>query len=339
MNIFSIKEVKEESDFDPTKHFSHTSFTQSFLYGKWQQAVGRKVKRFVINQDSKPKAYFQIVVHPLIFKKTYCYIPYGPIVDDVSIDLLKYIKKEIKKIAKSENSVFVKLDFTPKISSKILNQVFTKCSKFFIRSAIFQSRNERFLPITKSEEELLKDMHQKTRYCIRLSQRSGLTAHTIDRDFSKYFDTFINLMQITSKRNGFRLHTSDYYKSVFQNLREGIDYISITKYNDEILSASLVCVVGKTATYVYGASSNTQRKQSPGLLGLWNAVCAAKQKNCTIFNFGGVIKLKFRNYETLANFKEKFGGVNVEHSDFFDIVINPFYYSLYTLRRILKNIR
>ena len=339
MNNFSIKEIKKESDFDPTKHFSHIPFTQAFFYGKWQEAVGRKVRIFVINEGIKPKAYFQMVVYPLIFKKTYCYIPYGPIIDDVSVDLLKNIKKEIKKIAKTENSAFVKLDFTPKISSKILNKVFTKGSKFFIRSAHFQSRNERFLSITKSEEELLKDMHQKTRYCIRLSQRNGLIAHTIDRDFSKHFDTFINLMQITSKRNGFRLHPIDYYKGIFQNLREGVDYISITKYNDEILSAALVCVVGKTATYVYGASSNTQRKQSPGLLGLWNAVCTAKQKGCTIFNFGGVIKLKFRNYETLANFKEKFGGVNVEHSDFFDIVINPFYYILYALRRILKNIR
>jgi hypothetical protein len=37
-------------------------------------------------------------------------------------------------------------------------------------------------------------------------------------------------------------------------------------------------------------------------------------------------------------FKKKFGGKEIAHSDFFDVVVNPFWYHLYNFRKRIKKI-
>jgi lipid II:glycine glycyltransferase (peptidoglycan interpeptide bridge formation enzyme) len=50
--------------------------------------------------------------------KSYLYIPYGPVTKVFSHEFFAYIKQELKKIAKINKAVFVRLDFTPPHDSK-----------------------------------------------------------------------------------------------------------------------------------------------------------------------------------------------------------------------------
>ncbi len=61
--------------------------------------------------------------------------------------------------------------------------------------------------------------------------------------------------------------------------------------------------------------------------------------NCDYFNFGGISTAESpnKNWESLTSFKKKFGGLEVRHSDFFDIVVNKPIYRLYNLRKLLKS--
>jgi len=73
---------------------------------------------------------------------------------------------------------------------------------------------------------------------------------------------------------------------------------------------------------------------------LWKAILHAKKLNMRYFNFGGISNGDplYKSWEGLTSFKKKFGGKEARHSDFFDLVINPFWYSLYNLRKRIVNI-
>jgi len=108
METLQIREIEESQDFNSNTLFQEIPFTQMPFYGTWQEALGRKVRSFVI-EDGEPVAYFQIVKYPLIGSRSYLYIPYGPMVKEYSDELLLFIKKELKRIAKEEQAVFVRV--------------------------------------------------------------------------------------------------------------------------------------------------------------------------------------------------------------------------------------
>ena len=129
-----------------------------------------------------------------------------------------------------------------------------------------------------------------------------------------------------------------YYKTIFENLSRTSSYLSVARYGEKILAIDLVIVFGKTANYVFGCSSNEERNRMPAYLAQWEAICYAKELNCDYYNFGGISAENniYKGWEGLTIFKKKFGGKEVRHSDFFDVVVNPFLYHLYNLRKRLK---
>jgi len=340
MKNFEIREIGNGENFDPNIFCEDVPFTQASFYGDWQKKLGRIVKRFLVSSDKEIVAYFQIIKYPLLLGKSYFYIPYGPVTKDFSDDFFTYIKQELKRIAKTENIVFVRLDFTPRIPNETLSKFFAKAPFYTYHSAYFQPRTEWFLGLEKSENEILMEMHEKTRYSIRLADRKEIKAEIITENFEKYFEVFYKLMSGTAERNGFSLHKKDYYKNIFQNLSKINSYLSIAKYGEKILAIDLIIVFGKVANYVFGGSSNEERNRMPTYLAQWKAICYAKQLNCEYYNFGGIATENkiYKGWDGLTIFKKKFGGKEITHSDFFDVVVSSFWYHLYNFRKLIKKI-
>jgi len=340
MKKFEFREIGKDDIFDPTTICENTPFTQAFFYGDWQKKLGRTVKRFLVIDGEKTIAYFQLIKYPLLFGRSYFYVPYGPITKVFSEDFFVNLKDELMRIAKAEGAVFVRLDFTPQVSNEILSKFFAKSPLYTYHSAHFQPRTEWFLDLDKTETELLMAMHTKNRYSIRLSERRGVTVE-ITRDFEKYFDIFYELMTETAKRNGFSLHHKDYYANIFQNLENINSYLSIARFEGKILAIDLVVVFGKTANYIFGGSSSEGRNRMPtSHLAQWKAICHAKQLGCVNYNFGGIStgNYIYKGWEGITIFKKRFGGREVKHSDFFDVISNHFLYRIYNLRKLIKKI-
>lgn len=340
MRQIEIREIGKDENFDPNNLCDNAPFTQASFYGDWQKKLGRTVRRFLVYSDNNIIAYFQLVKYPLLLGKSYFYIPYGPVIKDTSEDFFANLKLGLKQIAKVENAVFIRLDFTPLVSNDILSKFFTKAPLYTYHSAYFQPRAEWFLGLEKSENDLLVAMHEKTRYSIRLAERKEITAEISTGDFEKYFEIFYELMSETAKRNGFSIHQKNYYDSIFQNPHKANTYLSIAKHGQKILAIDLIIVFGKIANYVFGGSSNEERNRMPTYLAQWKAICHAKELNCDFYNFGGITTENkiYKGWDGLTLFKKKFGGKEIIHSDFFDVVVNPFWYHLYNLRKRIKKI-
>ena len=340
MNNFSLREIKAGEPFDPLTLCPVAPFTQAEFYGLWQKNLGRKISRFLINDRNEPIAYFQLIKYPLSHRQNYFYIPYGPVIKILSEQFLTYFRSELLKIAKRERVVFTRLDFTPPPSDALrLKKFFQKSFLCTYRAAYFQPRTEWFLSLTKSEDEIFRAIHEKTRYSIKLAGRKGIISEIVTGNFSEYFEIFYELLLETAQRNGFHLHEIKYYQSIFDNLQfVPKTYLVVARYQDKILVVNLIIIFGQTANYVFGGSSNQHRNLCASYSAQWAAICHAKELGCCDYNFGGVAtddKI-YRSWDGLTRFKQRFGGRQIIHSDFYDLVTKPFWYWLYNFAKLIK---
>lgn len=344
MNDYEFIELKEEY-FDPNTIVPGTPFTQADFYGNWQKKMGREVFRYLIRKKVRNVGYFQIIKYKLFFNKSYFYIPYGPVTNDKSEDFLKALKKFISKISRENNIVFTRLDFTPILPKDSILKFFKKSPKYSYHSAYFQPRLEWFLKLDKSLDEILMNMHEKTRYSIRLSERKDIKVEIVKDNFQKYFDIFYDLMETTAKRNSFSIHDKKYYQIIFDDLPMIPDsFLTVASFNDKVLAIDVIIPFGGVANYVFGASSNEERNRMPTYLAQWKAITESKEIgriSCTHYNFGAITDEKgiYKGWEGITSFKKKFGGEEVLHSPFYDHIEQIFWYNLYNFRKIIKKIK
>lgn len=143
------------------------------------------------------------------------------------------------------------------------------------------------LDLTPDEETLLAQMKEKWRYNIRLAIRKGVTvrvARTVEEVRAWY-----QIMQQTSERDHFGIHTLDYYLSVWELLvTSGQARLLLAEYEGQLLAGLFVGLFARQGIYLYGASSNQQRQLMPNYVLQWEAIRWAKSQGATSYDFWGI---------------------------------------------------
>lgn len=312
-----------------------TYFTQSFFYAAWQKHIGRRIVQLGIKQKNTIIGYVHIVEYPLPFNKTYAYAPYGPVVLENADAVYAALQKNIHKHVRS-NCIFVRIE----VEEKNILAVASAMQQPLLcvqATAAMQPRAEWWLEIQKSDAELLKSMHEKTRYSIRLSEKRGVRTEIITTDFIQYFDDFYALIQETSARNNFEIHGRSYYEGVFTNLPIG-SFLVIAYFDQLILAIDVIVVYSGVANYVFGATTHKEKERCASHGAQWHAVQHARLLGCTFYNFGGITSthnLKL-TWNGITAFKKKFGGFTVYHGKLYDIVLNRPWYIVYSVRKWIQ---
>jgi len=233
------------------------SFLQSWEWGNFQESLRRKIWRIGIIDDNlsnedktsksqilnsksqtNPKSQLPITNYKLLaialivkynlpFGKSYLYCPRGPAVEKSKIKnqkskILNLLINEIRKIAEKEKAMFLRIDpatpLTPTLSRGEREKWIKKSPNEI------QPRDTLMLDLTKSEEELLKEMKQKTRYNIRLAEKKGIKITNLEyrilnlENFKKGLDKFWELIEETSARDKFASHNKNYYWKMLESL-------------------------------------------------------------------------------------------------------------------------
>ena len=276
MRIIQFKENQKEIWNEFVAENNSESFLQSWEWGNFQQVADKKIFRIGIKDNDEIIAVALIIKHNLPFGRSYLYCPRGPVVAESRIKnqelrIPNILFDEIKKIAKKEKSLFLRID--PPIGmnyeSGIMNQELSRdrvCNPFQIflkqvrkkmklqnkrnwlqtssrimrkSSNEIQPKNTLILDITKSKEELLKEMKQKTRYNIRLAKRKELKIMNYEsgimnqEEFMKKFESFWDLVEETSARDKFASHSKDYYWKMLDSLGDNCSNNVILRRDDE----------------------------------------------------------------------------------------------------------
>ena len=194
------------------------------------------------------------------------------------------------------------------------------------------------LDISKSEEELLENMHSKHRYNIKLAQKSkvGVREGTTREDF----EMFYSLYKDTAERQKYYIHPKTYYQKMWDILHsEGMAYLLVARFNGEPLASWMLFVYDGVLYYPYGGSSEKHKNLMASNLIGWEAIRFGKEKGCRTYDmWGGCKDLSDRSdpYWGFSNFKAKFGGTPVEYLDSYDFVVNQ---SVYQVFNFANNVR
>jgi peptidoglycan pentaglycine glycine transferase (the first glycine) len=184
--------------------------------------------------------------------------------------------------------------------------------------------------IKGSEDEILARMKQKTRYNIRLAEKKGITVRAWND-----MDAFHKMMLATGGRDGFGVHSLEYYKRAYELLHpRGMAEILVAEYQDKPLAALFVARNGNRAYYLYGASTDEERNRMPTYLLQWEAMKWAKARGCEEYDLWGVpdedeatLEASFEQRHDglwgVYRFKRGFGGELKRAVQAMDRVYNP----------------
>lgn len=354
-----IREINiiEKSEYNKTA----THPLQSYEWGEFREKTGIQVIRrgFYDPKSGSKKLLkgFTLTIHKI--PKTPFTIGYLPKSDLPDSDMLH----ELIKIGREENCIHIQLE--PNIIKRNLSKTgienyenenldFTENCKLKIKNlSIAPAAHPLFtkytfiLDLTKTEEELLKNMHPKARYNIKVAQKHGVEVTEDNTD--EAFENYLRLMRETTKRQKFYAHTENYHRIMRQVLSEYksnsgqmkneqlkndklTTHLLTAKYQNKILTAWMLFVFKDTLYYPYGASSSEHRQVMSSSLVMWEAIKFGKKLGLKKFDMWGALGPNPDPKDPwfgFHNFKEKYAPDHVEFIGSYDLIINPALYQVY----------
>ncbi|MBI5081824.1 MAG: peptidoglycan bridge formation glycyltransferase FemA/FemB family protein [Chloroflexi bacterium] len=321
---------------------------QTPAWAELKCAFGWTATRIGIKEKGVVVAGAQILFRALpLGIATIAYIPKAPIVNWENESLVKFLFENIDQVCRDRNSIFVKLEphitsnfklQTPNFQHPTSNFQLPITNYQLLNSKPIQPQRTLVIDLRPSEDEILAAMKQKTRYNIRLAEKKGVAVSPSDD-----LDTFNKLMQITGERDQFGVHSSAYYRKVYELFRPlNRAQIFTAYYNDQPLATLMLFILGERAWYFYGGSSNEERNRMPTYLLQWEAMRWAKAHGATHYDLWGVpdedeATLE-ANFETrddglwgVYRFKRGFGGKLIREPEALDRVYSPMMYKLYRM--------
>lgn len=322
---------------------SYAHALQSWVWGDFKSRWGWTAKRLTLTIAEgswEPLAAAQVLKRRLPrLPYSILYIPKGPALDYNDQALRLHVLQELEKLAQREKAIMIKID--PEVTRcwgveqeriSPLGQNFTQ--ELQTRGWLYSSEQIQFpntvvLDLTRSEDDLLASMKSKTRYNIRLAGRKGITIREGTKDD---LQAISSMYQETAARDNFAIRPREYYLDAWHSFYEaGMAMPLLAEYEGQPVAAVILIRFGERVTYMYGASTNRERKRMPNHLLQWESIRWAKAQGYKIYDFWGA-PTQFEESDPLWGvwrFKEGFRGDVVWHIGAWDFPARPFWYNVY----------
>ncbi|KKT31237.1 MAG: FemAB family protein [Microgenomates group bacterium GW2011_GWF2_45_18] len=309
---------------------------QRWEWGEFRQKTGVEVERIGVFEGTELIRSLQVFFHPIPqLPYTIGYFPKSDVIDDQTISLLR-------ELAKKHSCLFIKLE--PNISEPVgkLQEV-NRIREFLLHNGCelgkpLFTKFSFLLDVSKSEEDLLAMMHQKTRYNIRLAEKKGVRIR--EESSENGLAQYLSILHETTQRQGFFAHSSSYFQTLWEELKDsGLIKIYLAEYENKTLVSWIVFQHNNVMYYPYGASRSVSRDVMASNLMMWEMIRVAKRDGCTLFDMWGSLGPNPHPKDPwfgFHKFKEGYGGVLHEFVGSYDLV---FYPRLYKIFRKLDELR
>lgn len=177
---------------------------------------------------------------------------------------------------------------------------------YYISRSSFIPAKTIHINLTKSEKQILKEMHSKTRYNIKIAQKRGVIVED-----SSDINAFITLWSKSALLRGMWLPQKKEIKSLWQAFGKKA-HILLAKKDSQIVAGILLICTPEIAYYMYAGSSSLGKKLFAPTLLSWEAFKLAKSLDCKVFDFEGIYDSRYhsqtKSWQGFTRFKEGFGG-------------------------------
>lgn len=304
---------------------------QSWEWGDFRKQTGLELERIGFFHGGRLAKALQVTFHTIpILGGTAGYFPRGFMPDEEQLSALT-------QIAKRHNAVFIKIE--PNVAKEVGHASAHRKIVDFLLEHNAQLGRPLFtkysfvIDLKPSESELFANLSSKTRYNVNLAARKGV--EIVERTSSEGLEIYLDILQETTKRQGFYAHSPDYFRKMWQQFADtGIMRIFTADYEDKSLVAWIVFVFNDKIYYPYGASRTIYREVMASNLMMWEMIRLGKQLGCTEFDLWGALGPDPNPHDPwfgFHRFKKGYGGKHLEYLGSFDLVYNPTNYKLFRM--------
>lgn len=259
------------------------------------------------------------------------YASRGPICDIHNLEVLKQLTEGAKILAKKYKAIVLRIEPDIKSDDEKYRNLMLELG-YLIKDDAKNFREEiqpryvfRLDVKDKTEDELFKNLHQKTRYNVRLATKKGVTIKDGTKEDLKDFH---KIMITTGKRDGFIIRPLEYFEKMYDALGPEHMKILMAYYEGKPISGVIPIIYGNKTWYLYGASSNEHRNLMPNYLLQWEMIKLAVANKSEIYDLRGVPGIA-DDSNGLYRFKKGFGAEYTEFIGEVYIPFKPLTYKLY----------
>jgi lipid II:glycine glycyltransferase (peptidoglycan interpeptide bridge formation enzyme) len=341
MILVNKQNIEKYNEF-LAKH-DRCNFQQSVEWGKVKEAWTNEIV-LAEDEDGNIIGSISVLIRKIPIFGNIMYSPRGPICDIHDKEVLKQLTDGLKELAKKYKSFVLKVEPDIKSDDIEFRQIVSNI-KYKIKDDA-KNFNEEIQPRYvfrldlkgKTEDEVFKAFHQKTRYNVRLATKKGVVIKEGTRDDLKDFH---EIMKITGKRDDFIIRPLSYFEKMYDELGKHV-HLLMAYYEDKPISGIFNIDYGNKVWYLYGASSNEHRNLMPNYLLQWEGIKYAINQGKDIYDFRGVCGVIDETHPQYGLYRFK-KGFDAEFTEFIGEIyldFKPLTYKLYKMsEKIFKKVR
>lgn len=309
------------------------NFQQSIEWGKVKNSWKNEI---ILAEDEEGNIIgsISILIRKIPIFGNMMYSSRGPVCDIHDEKVMKILTDGARELAKKYNAFVFKIEPDIKSNDEEFRRIVTKLG-YQIKDDAKNFREEiqpryvfRLDIKDKTEDELFKNLHQKTRYNIRLARKKGVVVKEGTREDLKIFH---KIMIETGARDGFIIRPLEYFEKMYDELGPEHMKLLLAYHEDKVISGVIPIMYGNKTWYLYGASSNSYRNLMPNYLLQWEMIKIALDRKDDIYDLRGVSGVVDENHPQygLYRFKKGFGAEFTEFIGEVYISFKPFVNSVY----------
>lgn len=265
----------DEAAWDAALHREHGDLLQSWRWGEFKQHHGWKISRVQTPDGAMAQILFR-QRGPV----TIAYLPRGPVIAEGCPDIPQFLAALDEACARHRAITLVVEPDHP------LPPAWTREAGGFVRGPeSFQTSRTVKVSLT-DDAGLLAGMHKGTRYNMQYAQRHGVTVERMPAGPSE-IETFYGLLQETSQRHTFGIHTYQYYDD-FMRIFGDQAVLLFSRANGQVTAGLIAARCGGEGRSMYAGSSNAHRVRGDAALLRFEAMQWTRDHGGTRYDLGGI---------------------------------------------------
>ena len=319
----------EEKDKQEYKKFleSHDrcNFQQSLEWGNVKTSWKKEV---ILSEDKEGniRGSLCVWIRKIPIFGNIMYSARGPVCDLYDEEVIKDLRDGADLLAKKYKAFVLRVEPDILKSDKEFRKIITK-NGFKIKDDSKDFKDEiqprfvfRLNLKGKTEEEIFAELHQKTRYNVRLATKKGVVIKEGTRDDLKKFH---KIMIETGERDNFIIRSLEYFEKMYDEMAPNHMKLLMAYHEDKPISGIIPIMYGNKVWYLYGASSNSHRNLMPNYLLQWTMIQEAIKMGADMYDFRGVSGVVDESHPQYGLYRFK-KGFNAEFTEFIGEIYIPY---------------
>jgi lipid II:glycine glycyltransferase (peptidoglycan interpeptide bridge formation enzyme) len=256
---------------------------QTSLWAQLKAFFGWDAMRLIVTRDDDIVAGAQLLLRRFPLVGAVGYVSRGPLLVETDKALAKLVVQALQEICQMQRILFLVVqparDDTA-VAPILLKSGFQPSARQVAPTATI------LIDLSQELDDILAQMHKKTRYGIRRAQREGIV---VRQGGKEDLDACYQLIVATARRNQFTPFPKSYYEEMWRLFApHGYITLFLAQFKGELVSAHLVIPFGDTLLSKMAFWSGEHGKLKPNELLEWEVIQWAKAQGYRYYDFEGI---------------------------------------------------